>query len=94
MPGIKQEFKRAKSPQFNGVAECAPGLIVMATVAGRIQSSQVFPRTQLPTTVSLSCANAALNRNATAASLERKSPYNIHPPPSGSMAPFSKARLL
>ena len=34
--GIKQEFTTADSPQFNGVAEPALGLIETAATAGRI----------------------------------------------------------
>ena len=34
--GIKQEFTTADSPQFNGVAERALGLIDTAAMAGRI----------------------------------------------------------
>ena len=39
---IKQEFTTADSPQFNGVAERALGLIETAAMAGRIQAREVF----------------------------------------------------
>ena len=48
--GIKQEFTTADSPQFNGVAERALGLIETAAVAGRFHARELFPGAQLPAT--------------------------------------------
>ena len=50
--GIKQEFTTADSPQFNGVAQRALGLIETAVMAGRIQIRERFPGAQLPATES------------------------------------------
>ena len=50
---IKQEFTTADSPQFNGVAERALGLIETAVIADRIQARELFPGAQLPATESL-----------------------------------------
>ena len=41
--GIKQEFTTADSPQFNGVAERALGLIETAAMTGRIQARELYP---------------------------------------------------
>ena len=41
--GINQEFTTAGSPQFNGVAERALGLIETAAIACRIQARELFP---------------------------------------------------
>jgi len=87
--GIKQEFTTADSPQFNGVAERALGLIETAAMAGRIQARELYPGTQLPATESLWAeashwACDALNRTATTANPESKSPYEMwygRPPP-------------
>ena len=80
--GIKQEFTTADSPQFNGVAERALGLIETAAMAGRIQARELFPGAQLPATESLWAeashwACDALNRAATSANPANKSPYEI-----------------
>ena len=66
---IKQEFTTADSPQYNGVAERALGLIETAAMAGRIQARELFPGAQLPATESLWAeasrwACGALNRAA------------------------------
>ena len=87
--GIKQEFTTADSPQFNGVAERALGLIETAAMAGRIQARELYPGAQLPATDSLWAeashwACDALNRTATTANPESKSPYEMwygRPPP-------------
>ena len=50
---IKQEFTTGDSPQINGVAERALGLIETAAMAGRIQARELFPGEQLPVTESL-----------------------------------------
>ena len=79
---IKQEFSTAGSPQFNGVAERALGLIETAAMAGRIQARELFPGAQLPATESLWAeashwACDALNRTATSAKPANKSPYEM-----------------
>ena len=51
--GIKQEFTTADSPQFNGVAERALGLIETAAMTDRTQSQKLFPSAQLLATASL-----------------------------------------
>ena len=86
---IKQEFTTADSPQYNGVAERALGLIEKAAMAGRIQAHELFPNVQLPATESLWAeashwACDALNRTATSANPANKSPYEMwygNPPP-------------
>ena len=86
---IKQEFITADSPQFNGVAERALGLIETAARAGRIQARELFPGAQLTATESLWAealhwACDALNRTATSANPANKSPYEMwygNPPP-------------
>ena len=50
---IKQEFTTADSPQFNGVAERALGLIETTAMAGRTQAREHFAGAQLPGTESL-----------------------------------------
>ena len=50
---IKQVFTTADSPQFNGVAKRAVGLIKTAAMAGRIQVRKRFPGAQLPATESV-----------------------------------------
>ena len=80
--GIKQEFTTADSPQFNGVAECALGLIETAAMAGRILARELFPGAQLPATEALwvgasHWACDALNRTATTANPSNKSPYEM-----------------
>ena len=80
--GIKQEFTTADSPQFNGIAKRALGLIETAAMAGRIQAHELFHGAQLPATESLWAeashwACDALNRAATSANPANKSPYEI-----------------
>ena len=80
--GIKQEFTKADSPQFNRVAERALGLIETAAMAGRIQARELFPGAQLPATEAM-CAEVshwacdALNRTATTVNPANKSPYEM-----------------
>ena len=99
--GIKQEFTTADSPQFNGVAERALGLIETATMAGRIQARELFPGAQLPATEALRVeashwACDALNCTAMTANPANKSPYEMwygNPPP-GSASALPQAWLL
>ena len=70
------------SPQFNGVAKRALGLIETAAMAGRIQARELFPGAQLPTTESFWAeashwACDASNRSATCANPANKSPYEM-----------------
>ena len=70
--GIKQEFTTADRPLYNGVAECALGLIKTAATVGRIQAPELFPGVPLPVIVLVSAkashwACDALNRTATTA---------------------------
>ena len=85
---VKQEFATADSAQFSGVTEHTLGLIETAAMAGRIQARELFPGAQLPATASL-CAEVshwtcdALNRTATTADPESKSPHEMwHDSPS------------
>ena len=69
---IKQGFTMADSPQLNGVAERALGLIETVAMVGRIQARELFPGAQLPATEPLwaeasNWACDALNRTATSA---------------------------
>ena len=50
---IKQQFTTADSPQSNGVAERALGVIKTAAMAGRIQARELFPGAQFPATESV-----------------------------------------
>ena len=64
---IKQKFTTADSPQFNGVAERALGLIETAAMADRMQARELFPGARLPATESLRAKSSnwacvALNR--------------------------------
>ena len=45
---VSSRNSRRPSPQFNGAAEHALGLIEMAAMAGRIQAGELFPGMQLP----------------------------------------------
>ena len=79
---IKQQFTTADSPQSNGVAERALGVIETAAMAGRIQARELFPGAQFPATESLWAeashwAYDALNRTATSANPAHKSPYEM-----------------
>ena len=93
----KQEFTTADSPQFNGVAERALGLIETTAMAGRIQARELFPGAKLPATESLWAeathwACDALNRTATSANPANKSPYEMWcgKPPPVVLLPFLK----
>ena len=94
--GIKQEFTPADSPKYDGVAERALGLINDATVAARIQATELYPNA--PNYPSLwaeaaSWACHALNCTATTANPGGKSSYEMwygSPPPRGAVWPFLK----
>lgn len=51
--GIKQESTTANTPQSNGVAEHALGLIKMAAMTYRSQAREFLPGAQLPAAESL-----------------------------------------
>ena len=94
--GIKQEFTPADSPKYNGVAERALALISDTALAARIQAPILYPGA--PTYPSLwaeavSWACNALNRTATTANPDYKSPHEMWyglPPPTGEVWPFLK----
>ena len=94
--GIKQALTPVDSPKYNGVAERALGLINDATVAARIQATELYPNA--PNYPSLwaeaaSWACHALNCTATTANPGDKSPYEMwygSPPPRGAVWPFLK----
>ena len=79
---IKQEFTNAKSPELNGVAERALGIIQNAALAARIQAPILFPHVELPPSETLWAeavhwACEALNRTATTSNPGNKSPYEM-----------------
>ena len=51
--GIKQEFTTADSPEYNGVAERALGLIDASARAAVVQAQELYPHVELPSTDSL-----------------------------------------
>ncbi|CAB1105045.1 unnamed protein product [Ectocarpus sp. CCAP 1310/34] len=93
---IKQEFTPAHSPEYNGVAERALGLIKDAALAARIQAPTLYPGApNYPSlwaeAIAWSCN--ALNCTSTTSNPEKKSPYEMwhgHPPPPGATYPFLK----
>ena len=79
---VKQEFTNAKSPELNGVAERALGIIQNAALAARIQAPILFPHVELPPSETLWAeavhwACEALNRTATTSNPGNKSPYEM-----------------
>ncbi|CAN0499774.1 unnamed protein product, partial [Discosporangium mesarthrocarpum] len=79
---IKQEFTPPYSPEYNGVAERAFGMIEMAAAAARVQAGQMYRHIRLPSTEKLwaeamKWAAAALNRTATTANPESMSPHEM-----------------
>ena len=79
---VKQEFTNAKSPELNGVAERALGIIQNAALAARIQAPILFPHVELPPSETLWAeavhwACEALNRTATTSNPGSKSPYEM-----------------
>ena len=78
---IKQEFTNAKSPELNGVAERAVGIIQYAALAARIQALILFPHVELPSETlwaeAVHWACEALNRSATTSHPGNKSMYEI-----------------
>ena len=67
---IKLEFTNAKSPELNGVAERALGIIQFAALAARVQAPILFPHIKLPPSKTLSAkavhwACESLNHTAT-----------------------------
>ena len=79
---VKQELTNAKSPELNGVAERALGVIQNAALAARIQAPIFFPHVELPPSEThwaeaVHWACEALNRTATTANPGSKSPYEM-----------------
>ena len=74
---IKQKLTTADSPQSNGVAERALGLIETAAMAGRIQARELVPEAHLPATESSYWECDALNCTATSANPTNKSLYEM-----------------
>lgn len=87
--GIKHEFTVADSPQLNGVAERAKGLMETAAMASKIPARELFSGAQVTITESLSAeashwACNAFNHAATTGIPESESThemwYGKHPP--------------
>ena len=79
---IKQEFTNADSPQQNGVAERALGIIQTAGLAACIQALIIVPDIQLPPTKSLRAgavhwACDVLDHTATTENPGNKSPHEM-----------------
>ena len=78
---VKQEFTNAKSPELNGVAERALGIIQNAALAARIQAPILFSHVELPLSETLweavHWACEALNRTPTTSKPGSKSPYEL-----------------
>ncbi|CAB1104430.1 unnamed protein product [Ectocarpus sp. CCAP 1310/34] len=77
---IKQEFTPAHSPEYNGVAERALGLIKDAALAARIQAPTLYPGApNYPSlwaeAIAWSCN--ALNCTSTTSNPEKKLPYEM-----------------
>ncbi|CAB1111413.1 unnamed protein product [Ectocarpus sp. CCAP 1310/34] len=93
---IKQEFTPAHSPEYNGVAERALGLIKDAALTSRIQAPTLYPGApNYPSlwaeAIAWSCN--ALNCTSTTSNPEKKSPYEMwhgQPPPPGATYPILK----
>ena len=80
--GIKQEFTTADSPEYNGVAERALGMIDAAARSAIIQAQELYPHVQLPSTESLWAeayrwACDSINRTASSANPDWKSPHEM-----------------
>ena len=80
--GIKQEFTTADSPEMNGIAERALGMIEASAMAARLQAKEIFAGTPLPSSdrlwaESMRWACDCLNRTSTTANPENKSPYEM-----------------
>ena len=95
---LTQEFTSASSPQFNGVAKRALGLIEAAALAAKIQASILFPNVELPSssdylwTEAMSWACHTFNCSATTSNPESKSPHEMWhgSPPRRHLLPFFK----
>lgn len=72
---IKREFTPSCTPQYNGVAKRAFGVIEMAATAARVEAGKMYRHLELPPTEKLwaeamKWATEALNRTATTANPE------------------------
>ena len=79
---IKQEFTPPYTPQYNGVAERAFGIMEMAAAAARVEAGQIYRDIKLPPTERLwaeamKWAGDALNKTATTSNPESKSPHEM-----------------
>ena len=79
---IKQEITNAKSPELNGLAERALGIIHNAALAARIQALILFLHIELPSSETLWAeavhwACEALNRTTTTSNPRDKSPHEM-----------------
>ena len=78
---IKQEFTTPYTPQCNGVAEGGLALIETCQQAARIEAAALYPTGDLPKidlwAEASSWACDAMNRTATSANPERKSPHEL-----------------
>ena len=80
--GIKQEFTPPDSPEMNGTAERALGLIESSAMAARLQAKETFAGILRPPSdrlwaESMRWACDCLNRTATTANPQSKSPYEM-----------------
>lgn len=98
---ITQEFTSASSPQFNGLAERALGLIEAAGLSARIQALILFPIVELPSsdylwTEATSWAYHCLNCSATTSNPDGISPHELwhRSPPQRKIAAILQAGLL
>ena len=79
---VKEELTITKSPELNGVAERALGIMQNAALVARIQAPILFPHVELPPSENLGAeavhwACEALSRTATTSNPGSKSPYEM-----------------
>ena len=80
--GIKQELTTAHTPERNAVAERGIALIESAALAARLHAPELYPNVGVPKATwlwaeSLSWATDSLNRSATRANPQHRSPYEM-----------------
>ncbi|CAM9826085.1 unnamed protein product, partial [Hapterophycus canaliculatus] len=92
--GIKQEFTPVGSPQYNGVAERALGIIRKDALAARLQAPLMYPGTAHDPSLwveAIAWSCPVLNMTATKTNPGHKSSYEMWhgtPPPKGGVRPF------